>query len=86
MAESGFNEFVVTNYFGLLAPPHTPPNIAKALRDAVVKVVASPDLVEQFKQQGMAPVANEPAQFGDLIRSELSLWAQVIKDSSIERQ
>jgi tripartite-type tricarboxylate transporter receptor subunit TctC len=86
MAESGFNEFVVTNYFGLLAPPRTPPNIAKALRDAVVKVVASPDLVEQFKQQGMAPVANEPAQFGDLIRSELALWAQVIKDSSIERQ
>ena len=86
MAESGFNEFVVTNYFGLLAPPHTPPNIAKALRDAVVKVVASPDLVEQFKQQGMAPVANEPAQFGDLIRSELALWAQVIRDASIERQ
>jgi tripartite-type tricarboxylate transporter receptor subunit TctC len=48
--------------------------------------VASPDLVEQFKQQGMAPVANEPAQFGDLIRSELALWAQVIKDASIERQ
>src|SRR3974390_711799 len=39
MAESGFNEFVVTNYFGLLAPPHTPPNIAKALRDAVGKAV-----------------------------------------------
>jgi tripartite-type tricarboxylate transporter receptor subunit TctC len=86
MAESGFNEFVVTNYFGLLAPPHTPPNIVKALRDAVGKAVASPDLVEQFKQQGMAPVANEPAQFGDLIRSELALWTQVIKDSSIERQ
>jgi tripartite-type tricarboxylate transporter receptor subunit TctC len=86
MAESGFNEFVVTNYFGLLAPPHTPPNIAKALRDAVVKAVALPDLVEQFKRQGMAPVANQPAQFGDLIRSELALWTQVIKDSSIERQ
>jgi tripartite-type tricarboxylate transporter receptor subunit TctC len=48
--------------------------------------VASPDLVEQFKNQGMAPIANEPAEFGDLIKAELARWAQVIKDSGIKPQ
>ncbi len=86
MAEAGFKDFVVNNYFGLLAPPNTPPAVAKKLRDAVAAAVAAPDLIEQFKQQGMAPVASEPAQFGELIRSELKLWAQVITDSGVERQ
>src|SRR5450759_1246612 len=86
MGESGFKDFVVTNYFGLLAAPNTPPAIAKKLRDEVAKAVASPDLVEQFKNQGMAPVAGEPAEFGNLIKAELARWAQVIKDSGIKPQ
>jgi tripartite-type tricarboxylate transporter receptor subunit TctC len=86
MDESGFKDFVVTNYFGLLAAPNTPLVIAKKLRDEVAKAVASPDLVEQFKTQGMAPVASEPAEFGDLIKAELARWAQVIKDSGVKPQ
>jgi|NGEPerStandDraft_6_1074524.scaffolds.fasta_scaffold80570_1 tripartite-type tricarboxylate transporter receptor subunit TctC len=86
MGESGFKDFVVSNYFGLLAAPNTPPAIAKKLRDEVAKAVASPDLVQQFKNQGMAPVAGEPAEFGNLIKAELARWAQVIKDSGIKPQ
>ena len=83
MVESGYKDFVVPNYFGLLAAPNTPPAIVKKLRDEVAKAVASPELVEQFKQQGMAPVASEPAEFGNLIKAELARWAQVIKDAGI---
>jgi tripartite-type tricarboxylate transporter receptor subunit TctC len=83
MVESGYKDFVVPNYFGLLAAPNTPPDIVKKLRDEVAKAVASPELVEQFKQQGMAPVASEPAEFGNLIKAELARWAQVIKDAGI---
>jgi hypothetical protein len=70
----------------LLAAPNTPPVIAKKLRDEVAKAVASPDLVEQFKTQGMAPVASESAEFCDLIKAELARWAQVIKDSGVKPQ
>jgi len=86
MNEAGFQNFVVTNYFGLLAPPKTPPTIAKQLRDEVAKAVALPDIVEQFNKQGMTPAASEPAEFGKLIKAELALWAQVIKDAGIERE
>jgi len=86
MNEAGFQNFVVTNYFGLLAPPKTPPTIAKRLRDEVAKAVALPDIVEQFNKQGMTPAASEPAEFGKLIKAELALWAQVIKDAGIERE
>jgi len=86
MAESGYKDFVVNNYFALLAAPGTPPAIAKKLRDAVAKAVAEPDMVSQFAKQGMAPVGGEPDDFGRLIKSELALWSKVIKDAGIRPQ
>jgi len=86
MVESGYKDFTTTNYFGLLAPPNTPPAIAKTLRDEVAKAVASPDVVELFAKQGMAPVANEPAEFGVFIKADLARWTKVIKDAGIEPQ
>ena len=86
MAESGYKDFVVDNYFGLLAAPGTPPAIAKKLRDEVAKAVAVPELVAEFKKQGMAPVGSEPEAFGKLIKSELALWTKVIQDAGIKPQ
>lgn len=86
MAESGFKDFVVANYFGLLATPNTPPAVAQKLRDEVAKVVASPDVVELFAKQGMAPVANQPAEFGKMLAADLALWTKVMKDADIKQQ
>ena len=86
MVEAGYKDFVVSNYFGLIAPPSTPPAIAKRLRDEVSKVVADPDVADLFSKQGMGPVANEPAEFGELIKTDLERWMTVINDAGIERQ
>ena len=67
-------------------PPRTPPAIAKKLRDEVAKAVAVPELVAEFRKQGMAPVGSEPEEFGRLIKSELALWTKVIRDAGIKPQ
>jgi tripartite-type tricarboxylate transporter receptor subunit TctC len=86
MVEVGYKDFVVSNYFGLIAPPDTPLAIAKSLRSAVRKAVVDPDVADLFNKQGMAPVANEPAEFGELIKADLERWMRVISDAGIERQ
>lgn len=86
MMESGLPDFVVSNYFGLLAPPHTPPAIAKKLRDEVARAVAAPDVAALFARQGMTPVADEPDHFGGLIAADLARWSAVIEKSGIQRQ
>jgi tripartite-type tricarboxylate transporter receptor subunit TctC len=83
MVESGFKDYVVSNYFGLLAPPATPPAVAQKLRDEVVKIVAAPDVAELFDKQGMRPVADEPAQFGQVLATDLARWTDVIKKAGI---
>jgi tripartite-type tricarboxylate transporter receptor subunit TctC len=83
MVESGFKDYVVSNYFGLLAPPGTPPAVAQKLRDEVRKIVAAQDVAELFDKQGMRPVADEPAQFGQLLAVDLARWTDVIKKAGI---
>jgi len=85
MVEAGYKDFVVPNYFGLIAPPNTPPAIAKKLRDEVAKALAAPDVADLFNKQGMAPIANEPTEFGELIKTDLERWTTVINDAGIER-
>jgi tripartite-type tricarboxylate transporter receptor subunit TctC len=86
MKESGFKDFVTYNYFGLLATPGTPPAVAKKLRDAVAQAVKSPEIIEEFKKQGMTAVGNEPAEFAAMIDEDLARWTQVIKDAGITPQ
>ena len=83
MVESGFKDYVVSNYFGLLAPPGTPPAVAQKLRDEVKKIVAAQDVAELFDKQGMRPVADEPAQFGEVLSADLARWTDVIKKAGI---
>jgi tripartite-type tricarboxylate transporter receptor subunit TctC len=84
MAESGFKDYVVSNYFGLLAPPGTPAGIAKKLRDEVAKIVAAPDVADLFDKQGMKPVADAPEQFGQVLAADLARWTEVIRKAGIE--
>ena len=83
MAESGFKDYVVSNYFGLLAPPGTPPDIATKLRDEVAKIVAAQDVAALFDKQGMKPVADQPAQFGQVLAADLTRWTDVIRKAGI---
>ena len=84
MAEAGLKDVEVVNYFALFAPPKTPPAIAQRLRDEIAKVVSTPDMAAKFAEQGMAPVANQPAEFGKHLAAELDRWAQVIKEAGIK--
>ena len=83
-AESGVADFEVAGWFGLLAPPNTPDNIVQVLRDEVAKAVKSPDVLAQFEQQGVVPVASQPAQWGNYIKAELDRWGKVVDEAGIK--
>ena len=86
MMESGFKDFEAYNYFGLLATPGTPKPIVNKLHDAVVKAVASPDVVAEFEKQGMNPVGGTPEDFAKMLAEDLERWTKVIKEAGIEPQ
>jgi tripartite-type tricarboxylate transporter receptor subunit TctC len=86
MIESGLKDFEAYNYFGVLATSGTPPAIVQKLQGAVVKAVASPDVVAEFEKQGMAPVGGTPEEFAKMLNEDLDRWTKVMKQAGIEPQ
>ena len=81
IAESGLPRFDANNWYGLLAPAGTPRPIIMRLNTDVKKVLAMPDVKEFLFNQGLDPAPGTPEEFGAYIKSEMTKWAKVVKDS-----
>jgi tripartite-type tricarboxylate transporter receptor subunit TctC len=84
IAESGYPGFEVTIWYGLLAPAGTPPAIIRKLHLETVKALAVPELRAKLADLGLEAIGNSPDEFSAIIKSEIPVWAKVIKDAGIK--
>jgi tripartite-type tricarboxylate transporter receptor subunit TctC len=84
VAESGYPGFEVTIWYGLLAPAGTPSAIIRRLHLETVKALAQPDVRAKLAEQGLDAIGNSPDEFAAIIKSEIPLWAKVIKEAGIK--
>ena len=83
MAEAGFPGVETGTWFGFLAPSATPGAIAQTFHEALVKVMAQPDMKSRLVVQGVDIVGAGPREFDKIIREEIDKWAQLVKRSGI---
>ena len=82
--ESGYKDYDVIGWFGLLAPAGTPPAIVDQMRSEVQKALAAPDIRERMINEGARPVGNSPAEFGRFLRDEIARWTNIIQQAGIK--
>ena len=78
MKESGVDMNVVV-WYGVLAPAATPKDIVAKLGENIAKVARSPDIRQRLLDQGAEPVGNTPEEFAKILRTEVALWADIVK-------
>lgn len=83
VAESGVGEYNYGAWMGILAPQATPAAIIDKLSDGFSKVVKTPEISAELERQGAIPVGSTPAQFRQLIVTEVARWQKVVDDSGI---
>ena len=79
--ESGYRDFVVMGWYGLLAPAGTPREVVSRVHADVVKALAANDMKERLLALGEDPVGSTPEQFSAWIKDEVTRWAKVVKAS-----
>jgi tripartite-type tricarboxylate transporter receptor subunit TctC len=84
MAELGFPGFEAVPWFGLLAPAGTSPAIVDKVHRETVRVLALPEVRRRLEDLGLDVIGNSPAEFAQVIRSEIPEWAKVIKGAGIK--
>ncbi len=86
VAEAGVPGYVAEQWYGLLAPAGTPPEIVKLLNARALQALASKEIRDKLLSEGAEPAGNSPQQFAELIRDDLAKWAAVAKRAGIEAE
>ena len=78
IAESGYREFDMTSWWGLLAPAGVPKDIIARLHADAVKVLNTSEMKERLASQGAVVVTDTPEQFAAYIKSEITNWGRIV--------
>ncbi|HXV10746.1 MAG TPA: tripartite tricarboxylate transporter substrate binding protein [Burkholderiales bacterium] len=83
----GLKGYEITQWQAVVAPAGTPPAIVDKLHRAVVRALASPDVIERIgPPAGNDLVGNTPEEFAKVIKRDLAKYAKIIKEAGITVQ
>lgn len=82
-AEAGMPGFTAKNWFGLLGPAGLPAGVVERWSGAMAAVLAAPDIRERMQAHGMEPWISSPAAFDALLKSDLALYAKIVRTAGI---
>src|SRR6185503_15190047 len=85
-AEVGMPNLLTENWYGMVAPARTPPDVIAALNKAAVEAMKDPTVKDKLASQGAILIGNSPDEFRAYIDSETKKWAKVIKDAGVHTE
>lgn len=86
LAEGGYKDVDLANWFAVYAPAGTPPAVVKKLNAAFVQVGKSPEIQTKFQKLGFEPFFTSSQEATDFMRSELVRWARVAAYAGIKAE
>lgn len=83
MIESGFDDFDVSAWFGIFAPPGVPPEIADKLDAMVRSAMKSPEYMARTAALGLEVDPVSRGNYEALLAAETEHWTQLIESANI---
>lgn len=84
MAEAGFPGYELTQWYAMLAPAKTPPDIITALNGAIRKALADPEVSRRITSEGGMPSPTSPEELMAFIQSETARYAKIAKAAKLQ--
>jgi tripartite-type tricarboxylate transporter receptor subunit TctC len=84
VAESGFPDFNVLTWNGLMAPAGTPRDIVDKIAAEIGRAVKDRQFAARLEQYGADPLGNTPAEFSAMVAADTVLWADTIQSLGLK--
>ncbi len=78
VAEQGYKGFESVQWYGIMAPGATPPEIVKRIQEECFKALRSPTIAERFASEDAAIGGGPSAEFGAFIGQQQRLWKDIV--------
>lgn len=83
VAEAGVRNYEFGNWYGLMAPAKTPADTIGAIHAAAVSALRNPDTSKRLIELGYIIIGDGPEEFAAHIRSEISTYQKLIRQTGI---
>ena len=84
VAELGYGNFEVINWFAMFAPGQTDPELLDTIHDQVQAVLEQPDVQERFAKDGVTAGGPSRSEFSAFVAKETEKWGQIIRENNIQ--
>ncbi len=85
MIESGFNDFVLETYLGLMAPAKTPPEIVARMEKETLAVLNQPEIRERLSKSGFKVEAKDGKGHAARIAKEVPMYRDIIAQAEMKK-
>jgi tripartite-type tricarboxylate transporter receptor subunit TctC len=79
-----YSGVVHEDWFAVVAPPRTPPQIADKLSQAIAETLKLPDVAKRISEAGFTSVGSSPAQTAAMIKAESEKFRPIIAEAGIK--
>ena len=83
LAEQGFAGAQVTPWFGIVLPAGTPRPLVERISAALEAALATGEVREKLDVAGCEAKSAPLSQFGDIVKSDVAVWARVVREAGI---
>ena len=84
VAEMGFKDFETSQWYGVLAPAGTPPELVKRIQEECYKALKSSAVTARFASDNAVGGGGPSKEFADFIAREQAIWKDIVKRASIK--
>lgn len=85
VAESGYPNYKVLTWNGLMAPAGTPPEIIEKLAREIAIAVKDPKFKLQLVQYGVDPLGSTPSEFKAMVARDIAIWTEAINVAGLKQ-
>jgi tripartite-type tricarboxylate transporter receptor subunit TctC len=84
LQEGGLKGADVASIWGLHAPPNTPMELRRTIRNAVAAVMQDPELKQKLADRGYEPIVNTPEEHQAQTAALVNQWIEVGKTVNLK--
>jgi tripartite-type tricarboxylate transporter receptor subunit TctC len=82
--EMGFKDFETSQWYGILAPAGTPPDIVRRLQEESFKALRSSAVTERFATDNAVGGGGPASEFASFIAREQKIWSDIVRRAQIK--
>jgi tripartite-type tricarboxylate transporter receptor subunit TctC len=84
IAESGYPDYEVINWHGLVGPKGLAADIVTRLNREINEILKSEDFKKLLASDGLEPVGGTPGEFAEILKREAVRWNKVVQQAGIK--